>query len=421
MASAGLAPAPSGDDLFELANAICACIDAPVTIEDRSSRVLAFSGRQDEGDAMRIATVLGLRVPEDHVSGPAQRAALRRIASSAKVCFFDADALGGGHVTLGRAAVAVHAGDQHLGYIWAAVREPLAPALEDVLLRAADVVALHLQRTATDTDRARRQVAEQVARAVAGGVEAGGALAELGLPAGPSVVLAMDVASRPGRDGGEDHAGLLAGTERLRAALASHLAVTNPGAVVADLHGSIVSIVPATAPDAVGAIQRTCRDFLLRADRGVQAAIGIGNPADTPADLPRAYAEAGRALRVVRADMAAHGERVACAADVEIDSMLLELGRVCEENAIHPSGAYARLREHDRRRSSRLLETVAAWLDAHGENVIAAESLHVHPNTFRYRLRRAGEVGEVDLHDPRERFALHLQLRLFGGGPRGGR
>src|ERR1700729_750149 len=40
---------PSGD-LFSVANAVAALIDAPVTIEDRSSRVLAFSGRQDEAD-----------------------------------------------------------------------------------------------------------------------------------------------------------------------------------------------------------------------------------------------------------------------------------------------------------------------------------------------------------------------------------
>jgi hypothetical protein len=111
MTLAELAPAPNTDDLFELANAICACIDAPVTIEDRYSRVLAFSGRQEEADAMRIATVLGLRVPQDHMSGAEQRAVLRRLSNSRRACFFDAASLGGGHVTLARTAVAVRAGD----------------------------------------------------------------------------------------------------------------------------------------------------------------------------------------------------------------------------------------------------------------------------------------------------------------------
>src|SRR5690606_32249449 len=40
---------PSGD-LFAVANAIAALLNAPVTIEDRSSRVLAFSGGQEEAD-----------------------------------------------------------------------------------------------------------------------------------------------------------------------------------------------------------------------------------------------------------------------------------------------------------------------------------------------------------------------------------
>ncbi len=40
---------PAGD-LFAVANAVAALLDAPLTIEDRASRVLAFSGRQDEAD-----------------------------------------------------------------------------------------------------------------------------------------------------------------------------------------------------------------------------------------------------------------------------------------------------------------------------------------------------------------------------------
>ena len=54
---------PSGD-LFALANGIMAILDAPVTIEDRNSRVLAFSGRQEEADSSRIETILNRQVPE---------------------------------------------------------------------------------------------------------------------------------------------------------------------------------------------------------------------------------------------------------------------------------------------------------------------------------------------------------------------
>ena len=416
MTLADLAPAQNSEDLFELANAICASIDAPVTIEDRYSRVLAFSGRQAEADPLRIATVLGLRVPPDHVSGAA-RDILRQLSASRRACFFDAAALGGGHVTMGRTAVAVRAGDVLLGFIWAATREPLNPSLEEWLLRAADVVAIQLQRLVTETDRERKRVGELMAAVLAGGMGARAALAELGLPPGPSLVLAMDVRRDRERVGREREAGFLADIERLRTAFGVHLAVTSRDAVVADVAGSTLAVVPVPDKSGPDLVQRLCRDFLARVDRAGEAAIGISNVAATTADLTRARAEAERALRVLRADHAPGSERVVRSRDVEIDSLMLELRSLCEEHGIQPNGAFSRLLEHDERKGTGLLETVQAWLDTHGDTVAAAEALHVHPNTFRYRLRRAGEVGAVDLGVPRERFALNLQLRLFGHPP----
>ncbi|MBC6467356.1 hypothetical protein [Actinomadura alba] len=49
---------PAGD-LFAVANAVSMLLDAPVTIEDRRSRVMAFSGRQLKADEGRIETVDG--------------------------------------------------------------------------------------------------------------------------------------------------------------------------------------------------------------------------------------------------------------------------------------------------------------------------------------------------------------------------
>ncbi len=37
----------------------------------------------------------------------------------------------------------------------------------------------------------------------------------------------------------------------------------------------------------------------------------------------------------------------------------------------------------------------------------------MHPNTFRYRLRRLAEVAQLDLSDPEARFAAMLQLRVI--------
>ena len=42
-------PDEPGPDLFELANSVTALLDAPVTIEDLSSRVIAFSATDSHG------------------------------------------------------------------------------------------------------------------------------------------------------------------------------------------------------------------------------------------------------------------------------------------------------------------------------------------------------------------------------------
>ena len=42
--------------------------------------------------------------------------------------------------------------------------------------------------------------------------------------------------------------------------------------------------------------------------------------------------------------------------------------------------------------------------------------MYVHPNTFRYRLRRLAEVGDIDLADSEAAFVAMLQLRVLGTG-----
>ena len=116
-------------------------------------------------------------------------------------------------------------------------------------------------------------------------------------------------------------------------------------------------------------------------------------------------------LRVLREG---RGERrVARLDDVQVEALLLELRDLAAARGDRPTGSLARLIEYDRQHQSNLVETLQAWLDAFGDVRAAAAALFVHPNTFRYRLRRVAEVGEIDLADPEQRFAAMLQLRVL--------
>jgi DNA-binding PucR family transcriptional regulator len=61
---------------------------------------------------------------------------------------------------------------------------------------------------------------------------------------------------------------------------------------------------------------------------------------------------------------------------------------------------------------ARLSETLAAWLDAHGEARPAAAALHVHVQTVRYRMGQLRDLLGDALDDPGARLELALALRV---------
>jgi DNA-binding PucR family transcriptional regulator len=59
-----------------------------------------------------------------------------------------------------------------------------------------------------------------------------------------------------------------------------------------------------------------------------------------------------------------------------------------------------------------ILDTVAVFLERCGSIEATARALFVHPNTVRYRLRRASEISGLSATDARESYTLRLALTL---------
>jgi PucR C-terminal helix-turn-helix domain/GGDEF-like domain len=416
---------PSGD-LFSVANAVAALIDAPVTIEDRSSRVLAFSGRQDEADRSRVETILGRQVPERYSRMLAERGVFRELYRSDQPVYVEPPSgAGWPGWALPRAAVAVRAGDEVLGSIWAAVQEPLTPDRARAMGDAARLVALHLLRIRAGADVSRRLRADLVSTALEGGTGAFEAVRRLGLADQPVVVLALAVTDPAER-------------ARLADALAMHLSAIHPrcaAALVGDVAYGLIPVVPTGAGGATGTntgtgtaeeadgkdgelrAVRIATGFLDRVGDRSRPVIGIGQVAFDAAGLPAARACADRVLRVLRAAEAhgagteAKGPRVARLADVHAEALLMELRDLAAAHGDRPTGPVARLSAYDAEHGTNLVETLCAWLDAFGDVAAASAAMFVHANTFRYRLRRLTEVSGIDLADPEARFAAMLQLR----------
>ncbi|MEU9358440.1 helix-turn-helix domain-containing protein [Streptomyces sp. NPDC048301] len=401
---------PAGD-LFAVANAVAALLDAPVTIEDRASRVLAFSGRQEEADQSRVRTILGRQVPEHFTRGLERNGVFERLYRDPAPVYVDPRTQDF-EMDMPRVAIAVRAGDEILGSIWAAVPSPPGEEHTQALIDSAKIVALHMLRLRAGADVERRLRTDLVSTVLEGGSAAPEALARLGLLGRTVIVMALGVADTA-EPAAPDDVGRMVERHRLTDALSMHLSAVRSRSAVALVGDIVYGIVPVPGgqTDSVDRALRLASAFLERTGRRAAARIGIGPPADDIVGLRHSRDGADRALRVLLTT--GHGRRVATIDDVHTEALLLELADLAAARGDRTTGPVARLLHYDAQHQSQLLHTLRCWLDAFGDVTAASATAHVHPNTFRYRLRRLAEVGGIDLADPEQRFALMLQLRLL--------
>jgi PucR-like helix-turn-helix protein len=143
---------------------------------------------------------------------------------------------------------------------------------------------------------------------------------------------------------------------------------------------------------------------LERAVRGSALALG---PVGTLSQLGESWTLAKAALRA--AEAGALPNRGLVRVDDHLGALaLFESGPLVERIAARRLAALEALTEKAR---SRMQETALAYV-RHGGNAVAmADSLHVHPQTARYRIARLRELLGEQLDDPDARFELELALR----------
>lgn len=396
---------PDGD-LFALAGVIGRLVDAPVTIEDRNTHVLAFSERQEEADFVRINSILQRTRPPDY-----HETSMDAVLQSDQPVFLPSTVMADGRVVMPRLAVAIRDGGQLMGTIWAVVTDPPDAEHEHHMLAASYAAAWHLRCHEQQSDSAR---AENLATAILEGRhDVPQAAALLGIH-GPAAVIAVALADLDRPAPMSELSGFLhrvAWRDRISSALALHLHGLTSTCVTTSIGDLVYAVVSLDDRD-LSEFTDACRTFAENAGRQPRLYIGLGRVAPTMADLTRSRADAELAVRTLR-ETPARGQVVQLS-DVLVESLLLDLNVAAERESRGPSGAFARLLDYDAARGANLVETLAAWLDTLGDVSAASATCGVHPNTFRYRLTRISEVGQVDLSDPEQRFALDFQLHLFG-------
>ncbi|WP_159073545.1 PucR family transcriptional regulator [Streptomyces sp. RTd22] len=384
----------SPDGLLALANSIAGLVGAPVTIEDDASELITYSPGQEYSDDARVATILSRRVPDRY------RPLLRndrldvRLAGSSVPLYADFRASGAAPDVLPRAIMPIRVDDLSVGSIWAIV--PTAPsreqraALEEAAALAAPVLARQIARRRGE--EARRAAA--VRALLGGGAGAVEAAAELPLAPGPLAVVALRPLS-PAPSG-----------EPLRRALAGLDGLAGPalGGVHAEADGAGYAVLPVRDEQRLARVVRELQDR-----SGLVA--GVGRTVPGPDALDRSRADADLVVRLLTR-LGGAGGAAAHIRDVHLDALLMQTVDLADEAGHDPLGAIAELERYDRERGTDLLDSLARYLAAGEDARLAARQLHVHPNTLRYRLRRAHEIAGLDLTDPAAKFEIQLRLRL---------
>ncbi len=139
--------------------------------------------------------------------------------------------------------------------------------------------------------------------------------------------------------------------------------------------------------------------------------IGIGSLVDAPSALSQSFSEAQRAFTIKHASPAPYGSRRF--EDLGVYRILDPGDRQPEVRGFVQEWLGGLL-DYDRSKHAELVKTLAHYLECGGNYDLAAQSLHIHRSTLRYRLARIRDITGRDLQNVDTRLNLHLATRVLG-------
>ncbi len=395
----------SGTDLFGLAQSLADRIHGMVSIENAESHVLAYSASNDEADELRRLSILGRAGPPEHLKWIGQWGIFDALRSGGEVVrVAERPELGlRPRLAVGiyQAPTGARRAPAFAGTIWVQQgSRPLAEDAEEVLRGAAVLAARIMSRLAARPSTQTRRVQQLLGLTDPDGTSAPAEVAaiagDLGLSVDANAVLI-----------GWDSAQNEARPARLSDVMALSASAFRPDAQVAS-HGSrIYVLLPQTAT--TRSVTSWVRGTIgaLRTELGVELRAAIAGPVAGLAGVAPARAEVDRVLD--SAERHPFLGQVTSLAEARTTVLLDEIVTLVgtDERLVDP-----RVRDLHAR-DPVLAETLRAYLDSFGDIGAAAQSLQVHPNTVRYRVRRIEKLLSISLADPEARLVFSLGLRVL--------
>ncbi|MFJ3667804.1 PucR family transcriptional regulator [Streptomyces sp. NPDC090106] len=415
-----------GDDLYSLAQTVALLTHGVVSVEDAAYRVVAYAGPGDQADELRRLSVLGRSCPEPYLTLLRRLGVYQRVRESDEVIAVDPRPELGARRRL---VIGINAGRRPLGTVWVQEGDrPLAEGSAEILrgaarLAAAQLVDHYFQGDSTARLASREELSHGL---LTGRFDSAALAAHLGIdPAAAARVVAVDL-RLPDAAGTGDAARADARRAEAAGVMSVHAAAFRDNALVVQACGQLYAVLPEAAGGA-GTVgggsdedERLVRwteslTVTLRRLTGTPVQAVVAGRADRLAAIPAVKLRGHRALTLLaRTPEVTVGTHTRLTPALFVRDALELLGRAGDAVRFP---AIASLVARDREQGTEMARSLLLYLDAFGDVATVAKRLNVHPNTLRYRVRRAVALTGLDLDDPEHRLAATLQLRLDLEGP----
>lgn len=387
------------NDLFSLADTVGHLVNGLVSIDDAEGRALAFSPLDESADEIRVLSILGRRPPAGHLEELRIMGFLDKAIHSRGVSVLEAK-----EGFRQRLCVSMRdAADNFLGLMW--VQERDTGFSED----AAEIIksASHVAARLISNSRLIPQFQAEYVRQLIG----------LAIGPAPYDAFGLQLTLRPGTTIGVAGFATTAGASqtvlRTRAAIALvnfYATAFTADALITGVGERIYVINPnMRSPEGMRSWTERAARILTR-HLGTPICVGISDPVRELGDVAGARVDIDRILDVIsqRPDGG-----VATLAELRTPVLLQD---VIAHLRARPELLDPRIRalvDYDASHRSDLVTSLQTFFLAGGDLSVAAESLHVHVNTLRYRINRVRELTDLDLRDPATRFLTELSIRAW--------
>ncbi|MFT9849912.1 PucR family transcriptional regulator [Aneurinibacillus sp. REN35] len=401
-------------DLMELADMITERVDNPITIEDLNHHVIAYSTHGDTTDPVRIQTIMKRKVPDEvlirfwkdgiiqalmHSDEPVRVPAVKEVGLNNRV------------------AVSIRRGQEVFGYIW--VQEAVRPLSEedlDVLKRAARLALprlLHRKDRHAKQEEKRDQFFWQLlSRSTNEVLDIEKTALQLRLQMPPVMVMLVLEASCPQE--------MWNNMRKELAYLLGNLGEFFPFRYLPlwtfdDRQLLVLAGLDEWEREKAGEASRAfihqLRKRLTRRFGSEKIVAAYGEPVTDPTEIWLSYQQALEVMQIKKV-LPNELKTVEGYQELGIYRLFPKLKQWNRQAKYH-NPKLALLISYDKENQGNLLETLEVFLDNTGKVNQTARTLHIHPNTLAYRLKRICEVGDIDLNNPSDRVMLFLDIKLL--------